>query len=269
VSARANLRPAPPPQRGASLPGARAPLVFAAACALALGVTWALAELFAPAHARDAVALYHFTLLGRPRLDAVAGDLLFLLEPVLFTIWSAAIVAIALARGVPRRALAVAAVLGLAPLTAETLKPLLAHAHAHFANVHVGPASWPSGHATAAMALAWAALLVSPRRLQPLVAVIGGAFAFAVGAALLLLAWHMPSDVLGGYLVATLWAALAIAALRAAGRRWPAGADVQSAPPPAARWEPGSHRGSRPSSAAAGRFAARLRMNNRSESRFR
>jgi membrane-associated phospholipid phosphatase len=32
----------------------------------------------------------------------------------------------------------------------------------------------------------------------------------------------MPSDVLGGYLMATLWAALAVAALRFAERRWPA-----------------------------------------------
>jgi len=38
----------------------------------------------------------------------------------------------------------------------------------------------------------------------------------------LILAWHMPSDVLGGYLVAALWTALAVAALRAADRRWPA-----------------------------------------------
>jgi len=39
--------------------------------------------------------------------------------------------------------------------------------------------------------------------------------AFAVGVALLVLAWHMPSDVVGGYLLATLWAALAFASLRA------------------------------------------------------
>ena len=50
---------------------------------------------------------------------------------------------------------------------------------------------------------------------------IGAVFAVAVGCALLILAWHMPSDVLGGYLVAALWTALAVAALRAADRRWP------------------------------------------------
>ena len=65
------------------------------------------------------------------------------------------------------------------------------------------------------------AVLVAPARLRPLVASIGALYAVAVGFALLILAWHMPSDVLGGYLMATLWAALAVAALRAAERRWP------------------------------------------------
>ena len=46
-------------------------------------------------------------------------------------------------------------------------------------------------------------------------AAASGLFALAVGCALLILAWHMPSDVLGGYLVAVLWMALAVAGLRA------------------------------------------------------
>ena len=65
------------------------------------------------------------------------------------------------------------------------------------------------------------AVLASPPRARPAVAAIGALFAAAVGLALLILAWHMPSDVLGGYLVATLWMALAVAALRVAERRWP------------------------------------------------
>jgi membrane-associated phospholipid phosphatase len=51
--------------------------------------------------------------------------------------------------------------------------------------------------------------------------VLGAVFALMVGCALLILAWHMPSDVLGGYLTAALWMALAVAGLRAAERRWP------------------------------------------------
>ena len=57
-------------------------------------------------------------------------------------------------------------------------------------------------------------------RLRPLVATLGVMFMAAVGVSLLILAWHLPSDVLGGYLVGTLWAALlAVAGLRAAEAR--------------------------------------------------
>jgi membrane-associated phospholipid phosphatase len=129
----------------------------------------------------------------------------------------------ALARERPRVALAVAMVMALAPLSAELLKPLLAHPHASIgATQVVNAASWPSGHSTAAAALALCAVLVSPARLRPLIGALGGLFVLAVGAALLIRAWHMPSDVLGGYLLAALWMALAVAALRASQRRWPA-----------------------------------------------
>jgi membrane-associated phospholipid phosphatase len=116
---------------------------------------------------------------------------------------------------------AVAIVMAFAPLSAETLKPLLAHPHAAAGAVRIGAASWPSGHATAALTVVLCAALVAPSRLRPLVGGLGGIFALAVGCALLILAWHMPSDVLGGYLLATLWMAVAVAALRSADRRWP------------------------------------------------
>jgi membrane-associated phospholipid phosphatase len=200
---------------------AAGPLGLAGLCLLALALIWAVAQLVPAAHLRDALALRDFTLLSRPHVDAAANFLLALLEPTLFVLWGAALVALALARRRPRVALAVVAVLGLAPLTSETLKPLLAHPHVQLDAVHIGPASWPSGHSTAALALVLCAVLVAPARLRPMVAAAGAAFALAVGVSLLILAWHMPSDVLGGYLVATLWAALAVAALRAGERRWP------------------------------------------------
>jgi membrane-associated phospholipid phosphatase len=102
------------------------------------------------------------------------------------------------------------------------LKPLLAHSHASVGGVWIGPASWPSGHSTAAVALVLAAVFVSPARLRPLVSLLGAVFAVAVGVSLLILAWHMPSDVLGGFFVASFWGALALAVLRAVERRWPA-----------------------------------------------
>jgi membrane-associated phospholipid phosphatase len=206
----------------ASVGGSGGALGVAALCLVALALIWAVAELVPAAQLRDALALYDFTLLSRPRVDAVAEFLLHLLDPLPFVLWGAALVAIALARERPRVAFAAITVMGMAPLSSETLKPLLAHPHLQVGGVHIGAASWPSGHSSAALALALSAVLVAPARLRPLVAAVGLLFAAAVGGALLILAWHMPSDVLGGYVVATMWAALAVAALRAGERRRPA-----------------------------------------------
>jgi membrane-associated phospholipid phosphatase len=200
-------------------PSAASALAVAGLCVVGLALTWIVAALVPAAHVRDAVALHDFTLLSRPHVDALANFLLDLLDPALFTLWAVLLIALALVRGRPRVGLAVACVMGLAPLTAETLKPLLAHPHAQVGYTYVDPASWPSGHATAAVALVLCAVLVAPMWLRPAVAALGGVFAVAVGCSLLILAWHMPSDVLGGYLVASLWMALAVAGLRAADRR--------------------------------------------------
>jgi membrane-associated phospholipid phosphatase len=195
------------------------PLRVAGLCALALTLTWVVAALVPATHVKDAVALYDLTLIGGPRLDDLMNGLLHLLDPALYTLWGVLLVAIALARRRLRVALTVGLVLSLAPLSAETLKPLLAHSHTRIGVSEIAAASWPSGHATAATALALCAVLVAPRRLRPLVAALGGTFAALVGVSLLILAWHLPSDVLGGYLLGALWMALALAGLRAADAR--------------------------------------------------
>ncbi len=209
------------PVRDAERPRAVSALGAAGLCVAALAMVWVLASQVGAVQLKDAVALHDFTLLDRPGVEGPANFLLHLLEPAQFVLWGVALVAVALARERARVALAVVALMALAPFTAETLKPLLAHPHVRIGFVSIGPASWPSGHATAALALVYAAILVTPRRMRPVVAGVGAVFALAVGCALLILAWHMPSDVIGGYLVASFWAALALAALRAADRRWP------------------------------------------------
>jgi len=216
------------PRRGrttaARYAGAAGPLAIAGLCVLAMALVWLAAAQLPAAKLKDAAALHQLTLLNRPTIESAGNFMLHLLAPGLFVLWGTALVAIAIARDRPRVAVAVAAVMAFAPLSAEVLKPLLAHPHDIVGGVRIGPASWPSGHSTAALTLALCAVLVAPSRVRPLVAAIGGAFAVAVGLVLLILAWHMPSDVIGGYLMATLWVALAVAALRGVERRWPAGA---------------------------------------------
>jgi membrane-associated phospholipid phosphatase len=213
------------PTRGARAASAR-PAAAALGLAGALLASLVLVYLFASrvpaAELRDAVALHDLAVLNRPSVESVGNFVLHLLDPGVYVLWAAAIVAVALARRRPRVALAAAAVMTLAPLTAETLKPLLAHPHYHVDGTWVGAASWPSGHSTAALSLVLGAVLVSPRRLRPFVAAAGAAFAVVVGLFLLVLAWHMPSDVVGGYLVASTWTAIAVTGLRLAERRWPA-----------------------------------------------
>ncbi len=182
-------------------------------CVVAMALTWTLAALVPAVHWRDAIVLNDFTKLGRPRVDTLASDLLHLLDPLLYTVWALLLVAVALLRGRLRVALAIAVVLPAAPGIAELLKPLLAHPHDSVGWQWVSAASWPSGHATAAMTLVLCALLVTPHGLRPLVAALGCAFAVAVGCSLLILAWHMPSDVLGGYLLAALCVSLTIVAM--------------------------------------------------------
>jgi membrane-associated phospholipid phosphatase len=196
-------------------------LRYAALCVLGLAATWVAASLVPVSHAQDAIALKDFTELSHPSVDLVANAILALLNPALYTLWAIAILALALVRGRPRVALALAVVLPLAPLSTEVLKPLLAHPHLHFGGPVVGAASWPSGHSTAAMTLVLGAVLASPRQARVRVAALGSAFAIAAGFSLLVLAWHLPSDVFGGYLLAALWSSLAIAALAFAEQRWP------------------------------------------------
>jgi membrane-associated phospholipid phosphatase len=217
------------PRRGAAAggrPGPAGPLLLAAGGILALTIVWLVAELIPAVQVKDAVALHDFTLLDGSHFASASKFLLHLLDPLLFTIWGIALVLIALARRRAPVAVAVATVMALAPFSADLLKPLLAHPHVAIDGTRIGEASWPSGHATAAATLAMCAVLVTPARRRPLVAALAAIFTLTVGVALLIGAWHMPSDVLGGYLLATLWIALALAGLRA----------YESTPsPPAAR----------------------------------
>ncbi len=196
-------------------------LALAGACVLVLAAIWSIAELVPAAHLRDALTLQDFTNLSRPRVDSIGNFLLRMLNPTLFILWGTALVAFAVAREQWRLAIAVIVVMSLSPLSAEILKPLLAHAHDRVGYDQIGAASWPSGHSTAAASLALSAALVAPVSIRGAVATVGAIFVLAVSASLLILAWHMPSDVLGGWFVAAFWMSLSVAALRAAERRWP------------------------------------------------
>ncbi|GAA1391149.1 hypothetical protein GCM10009599_09240 [Luteococcus peritonei] len=70
--------------------------------------------------------------------------------------------------------------------------------------------SYPSGHTTAAASAMVAALLVAPRALRSVVAVVGAGVMLAFGYGTFVAHWHRPSDVVGGYLVCLCWAIMAL-----------------------------------------------------------
>jgi membrane-associated phospholipid phosphatase len=194
-------------------------LIACAGAALALAllfVTWFLAFHVAPFERADERILGGFTDLHRPRVDSIASFIAGLCNPNPYVYFAGALVLLVLARRRPGVALMIAAILLGANVTTQLLKPLLAAPRAVPEGVaQIGAAAWPSGHATAAMSLALCAVLAAPARLRPAVAALGAAFAVAVSYSFLTLNWHYPSDVFGGFLVATVWTLLGIAILYA------------------------------------------------------
>jgi membrane-associated phospholipid phosphatase len=203
--------------------GARKALIGAGALTLMLFATWFAAFHIGLFEHADRSILKGFTSLsGHPHVDGLAHRIAALCDPKPYVYLCAIPVLVAIARRRLWVALAVVAILLGANVTTLLLKPLLAHPRP--TEVFPGltapsPASWPSGHATAAMSLALSCILAASRRWRPIVAAIGAAFAIAVSYSFLTLAWHYPSDVFGGFLVAGIWTLLAVAAVFTANRR--------------------------------------------------
>ena len=186
----------------------------AAAAVVLLLITWFLAFHVSFFRQQDANILSGFAGLHRPRSAPIARAIAQLCNPNPYVYLCAGVVLIALLRRRPGVALVIAIVIFGANTTTQLLKPLLAATREPIPGIWpISAASWPSGHATAAMSLALCAVLAVPARVRPVVAALGAVFAVAVSYSFLTLTWHYPSDVFGGFLIATAWTLVAIAAL--------------------------------------------------------
>jgi membrane-associated phospholipid phosphatase len=187
-----------------------------ASAAGALSV-WLAAFVVPGGRALDGRALETFTGVARPPLTPSIDGVAVLADPWPFVAVGAALVALAVLRRRWLMAAVVPAILLSANATTQLLKPALADLRV--VDLHgtqaVYPGSWPSGHSTASMSLALCLVLVVGPRLRPLAALLGAGYAIAVGYALVVMGYHLPSDVLGGYLVAATFALLGTAALAA------------------------------------------------------
>jgi membrane-associated phospholipid phosphatase len=192
---------------------ARLAWLGAAGGVLAMALTWYAAHDVASLRRIDASVLDGFLALHRPGLDSLTHAVATLCDPMPYVLLAAVPVAIALVRGRPRIAVALVVLMLGAAETTELLKPLLIGARDPVIGASPGDASWPSGHATAAMALAMAMVISVPSRRRPAVGAVMAAFTVAVVYSFLELGWHYPSDVIGGFEVASVWSLLVLGAL--------------------------------------------------------
>ena len=196
----------------------RAPIAGAAACAAAFGAVMFLVYGTLRAADLDARLYENLGRLATPARTPALGTLAHSADllPLLVFLGVLAIFAFRWDRR-PHLLAALGVVAGSA-VTTQLLKVVLAHPRVQPAVGHgIGPVSFPSGHATAAMSMAIALVLIVPRRHRWAAVILGAAYAIAVSVTVIILGWHYPSDVLAGTLVATGFGFLALAALRAGG----------------------------------------------------
>ncbi len=172
----------------------------------------------------DANTLSHLSAHDDSLVAPAVSFFSFLADPLSQIALLVLVCAIALRRGLPRLALASVVLVAGANVSTQVLKMALSHPRYQpiLGYRQVGPTAFPSGHATAALAMAFAFVLVVPRRWRPTAIALGALLTVAVGCSRVVLHYHYPSDILGGWLVAAGWCFAVVAGLRypaTAGRR--------------------------------------------------
>lgn len=209
----------------------RYPLYAAVACAAGFLAVLILAYGGGPFAHADAVALHGLTTLDTPSVEPVAADIALSMNPAPMLTMLAVLCVVGLVIGRGRQVgVAFLAVAG-ANITAQLLKSSLAHVRfdSVLGSDQIDAAALPSGHATAVMSIALAAVLIAPRAARPVTAAFLGAYTCAVCFSVLILGWHFPSDMLAGMLIATGFGCLSLVALRL-------GEEHEGAPSRGDRW---------------------------------
>ncbi|MFD0743881.1 phosphatase PAP2 family protein [Phytohabitans flavus] len=149
----------------------------------------------------DTVAL-EGNAIGQDRVDGLANTVLNAVSLASLAVATIVVAVIALARGRVLLTLVVTAFVATANVVTQVLKQGL-----YRPDFGVDPErvtagnSFPSGHATVAMSVVIALVLVVPPRLRGIVAILGAVYAAVAGVATMSLGWHRPSDVAGAVLI--------------------------------------------------------------------
>jgi membrane-associated phospholipid phosphatase len=188
----------------------RRPLLIA----LAGAVVYLLATRVEALRAADLRVLEGFMGLGPLPLAEHTYRLVNLFDPAPFAVLVVGVVAASwLMDRLPIGLLAAGAMVGSA-VTSQILKDVLAVQRGFPLGHWMGPEAWPSGHSTAVMSFALALVLIAPPNRRWLAAAVGAILTVTTVYGILINGWHYPSDVIGGLLVATFWASLAVIPLR-------------------------------------------------------
>lgn len=148
--------------------------------------------------------------IGQDRIEEPVSRVLNAMSVVSLLVATAVIGFIAVIRG--RFALAIMAtvLIGGANISTQLLKYGLARPDFGVDPERAGVGnSLPSGHTAVAASVAVALVLVLPRKVRALGAVLATGYAAAAGVATLSAGWHRPSDAVAAFLVVGVWAALA------------------------------------------------------------
>jgi membrane-associated phospholipid phosphatase len=192
-----------------------APAAAWLACAGSLVLLALIAYGVDAAQRLDAQVLAHLSA-REESLGAIAEPVAHIADPLPLLAMLIVACAIAVHRRRPLDALAAVVVVAGANVTTQLLKVALAHPrYQPILDHQLGPVAFPSGHATAAASITIAYLFVVPAEARRLTAVLGACLSLAVGISIVVIAWHYPSDVLGGYHVAAGWGFAVLAVSRA------------------------------------------------------
>lgn len=177
--------------------------------AVCLGALWLFFVRGERGQVLDTVAL-EGNAIGQDRVDGLANTVLNAVSVASLAVATITVAVIALARGRVLLTLVVTLFVVSANVITQVLKQGLYRPDFGVDPERVSAGnSFPSGHATVAMSVVIALILVVPPRLRGVTAVIGALYATLAGVGTMSLGWHRPSDVTGAVLIVGGCAALA------------------------------------------------------------
>lgn len=145
--------------------------------------------------------------IGRSRLWEIVEPVLDVIDVAFVVLVVGAAVAVAVARRRWLLAVHVAVLVGGANLTTQILKHSVLERPSLIDSIDN---SLPSGHTTVAASAAAVMVLVVPRRVKPVVAVLGAGYTALTGVSTMIGGWHRPSDVVAAIAVVLFWAGVAV-----------------------------------------------------------